>query len=67
MAMLGRLNNQGDKNLSKYMYRTLTSTEVLYVSNWYVNLDHLWGSDILKVFPYEGGVVEPWSFDHKKW
>jgi len=62
MAMLVRLN-QGDGNLSKYC----TLTEVLYVSNWYVSLDHLWGSDILKVIPYEGRVVEPWSFDHKKW
>ena len=62
MAMLGRLN-QGDENQSKYC----TLTEVLYVSNWYVSLGHVWGSNILKVFPYEGGVVEPWSFDHKKW
>ena len=62
MAMLGR-RNQGDANLSKYC----TLSEVLQVSIWYVSLGHLWGSDILKVFPYEGGVVEPWSFDHKKW
>ena len=34
-------------------------TEVLYVSNWYVSLGHVWGSTILKVFPYEGG--ELWS------
>ena len=53
MAMLGRLN-QGDENLSKYC----TLTEVLYVSSWYVSLGHIWGSNILKVFPYEGGL---WS------
>ena len=64
MAMLGRLN-QGDQNLSKYC--TLTKVLVLYVSNWYVSLGHIWVSNILKAFPYEGGVAEPWSFDHKKW
>ena len=62
MTMLGRLN-QGDEDLSKYC----TLTEVLYVSNWYVSLGHVWGSNILKVFPYKGGAVEPWPFDHKKW
>ena len=62
MAMLGRLN-QGDENLSKYC----TLIEVLYVSNWYVSLGRVWGSNILKVFPYEGGVVERWPLDHKKW
>ena len=62
MTMLGRLN-QGDENPSKYG----TLTEVLCVSNWYVSLGRLWGSDIFKVFPYDGEVVEPWSFDHKKW
>ena len=39
-------------------------TEVLYVSNWYVSLGHVWGSNILKAIPYEGGVVEPWSSDY---
>ena len=58
--MLGHLN-QGDENLSKYCMLT----EVLYVSNWYVSLGLVWGSNILKVFPYEGGVVEHWSFAHK--
>ena len=62
MAMLGRLD-QGDGNQSKYC----TLIEVLYVSNWYVSLGHVWGSNILKVFPHEDGFVEPCSFDHKKW
>ena len=35
-----------------------TLPKVLYVSNWYVSLGHVWGSNILKVFPYEGGVVD---------
>ena len=38
---------------------TVRLAEVLYVSNWYARLDLLWGSDILKIFPYEGGVEEP--------
>ena len=63
MVAMARLTYLGDGNLVEYC----TVAEVLYVLNWYANLDRLWGSDILKVFPYEGGVVEPWSFDHKKW
>ena len=61
MAMLGRLN-QGDENQSKYC----TLTEVLYVSKWYLSPGAPQGPNILNVFPYEGGVVDPWSCDHKK-
>ena len=58
-----------------FTYLRLKSGQVLYVG-WstarfelvlYVDLGRLWGSDIFKVFPYEGEVVEPWSSDHKKW
>ena len=67
MAMIERVNNV--LCVGYFLRRNnnnMIMTEVLYVSNWYVKLDFLWGSDILKVFPYEGGVEEPWSFDHKK-
>ena len=43
----GTFTYLGDENLAKYC----TMIEVLYVLNWYANLDRLWGSDILKVFP----------------
>ena len=68
MVMIERVNNQ--LCVGYFLRRSnnnMIMAEVLYVLNWYVKLDFLWGSDILKVFPYEGGVEEPWSFDHKKW
>ena len=40
--------------------------EVLYVSEWYSSPSAPQGRNILKVFPYEGGVVDRWSCDHKK-
>ena len=36
--------------------------EVLYVFEWYSGPS----AEILKAFPYEGGVVDRWSCDHKK-
>ena len=36
--------------------------EVLYVLEWYSGPS----AEILKAFPYEGGVVDRWSCDHKK-
>ena len=68
MAMVERVNNELCVGyLLRRNNNNMIMTEVLYVSNWYVNPGHVWGSNILKVFPYEGGVVEPWSFDHEKW
>ena len=63
MAMIERVNNE--LCVGYFLRRNnnnMIMTEVLYVSNWYVNPGRVWGSNILKVFPYEGGVVEPWSF-----
>ena len=60
MAMIERVNNE--LCVGYFLRRNnnnMIMTEALYVSNWYVSLGHVWGSNILKVFPYEGG--ELWS------
>ena len=54
--MIERVNNE--LSVGYYLRRNnnnMIMTEVLHVSNWYVSLGHVWGSNILKVFPYEGG------------
>ena len=59
MAMVERVNNE--LCVGYFLRRNnnnMIMTEVLYVSDWYVSLGHVWGSNILKVFPYER---ELWS------